>query len=53
MTIKVFGDKAREIEEGQVFIARHVSSEQGDKVELVPALIYHSDGDITPEIRFD
>ena len=37
--ISVFGEDARKIQEGQIFIAHKVEITQGDKVVLVPQTI--------------
>ncbi|UVF62313.1 hypothetical protein [Nitrososphaeria virus YSH_462411] len=43
MEIKVFGNDAKQIEEGQIFIARKDSVEGRDVVILEPKVIYDKD----------
>ena len=52
MTITVFGKEAREIEEGQIFIARKVEITEGDKVILVPVVNIDIDGAPSYEVRY-
>ena len=42
--ISVFGEDARNIEEGQIFRAVKFDITQGDKVVLVPVVEYDKDG---------
>lgn len=51
--IKVFGDKAQEIEEGQIFKAIKTSVEGRDVVILEPVINYTKDGDMEYEIRYE
>ena len=51
--ISIFGEKAREIQEGQIFKARIVNTEQGDKVVLDPVIFYDKDGGMEYEIRHE
>ena len=53
MTITIFGEEARQIQEGQIFIARKVQIDYGDKVVLEPAINIDKDGCISLEIRYD
>ena len=52
MTISVFGTEAREIEEGQIFIARKVEITECDKVILVPVVNIDKDGAPSYEVRY-
>ena len=52
MQIKVFGEKAKEIEEGQVFIAKVSSVEGRDVIILEPAVNYDKDGCPNYEVRY-
>lgn len=51
--ISVFGEDARNIEEGQIFRAVKVDIIQGDKVILVPIVKYDKDGCPSYEVRYD
>lgn len=51
--IKVFGEKAKEIENGQVFIARLDSVEGRDIVILEPVVNYDKDGCPSFEVRYE
>ena len=51
--ISVFGEDARNIEEGQIFRAVKVNITQGDKVVLVPVVKYDSDSCPYFEVRYD
>lgn len=42
--ISVFGEQAREIQEGQIFKAVKVPIDMGDKVVLIPVVNYDKDG---------
>ena len=53
MTITVFGEEARQIQEGQIFIARKVQIDYGDKVIFEPVVNIDKDGCISLEIRYD
>lgn len=53
MQIKVFGEKAKEIEEGQVFIAKISSVEGRDVIILEPAVNYDKDGCPNYEVRYE
>ena len=53
MTITVFGEEARQIQEGQIFIARKVQIDYGDKVIFEPVVNIGKDGCISLEIRHD
>lgn len=52
MQIKVFGEKAREIESGQVFIAKVKSIEGRDVVVLEPSILVDRDGCPSFEVRY-
>ena len=52
MQIKVFGEKAKEIEEGQIFIAKVSSVEGRDVVTLEPAVTIDADGCPSFEVRY-
>ena len=49
--ISVFGEQAREIEEGQVFIARKDSIEGRDIVILEPKINIDKDGCVSYEVK--
>ncbi len=51
--IKVFGEKARKIEEGQIFIAKVTSIEGRDVVVLEPAVLIDRDGCPSYEVRYE
>ena len=53
MTITVFGEEARQIQEGQIFIARKVEITEGDKMVLEPVVIIDRDGCPSYEVRYD
>lgn len=53
MTIKVFGEEARNIEEGQIFKAVKTSVEGRDVVTLVPSIIIDRDGCENIEVRYE
>ena len=48
----MFGTEAREIKEGQIFIARKVEITEGDKMVLEPVVIYDKDGLPSYEVRY-
>ena len=51
--ISVFGENAREIEEGQVFKAIKYSVEGRDCVKLIPIVKYDKDGCPYNEVRLE
>ena len=51
--IKVFGDKAREIEDGQLFRAIKSSVEGHDVVILEPIITIDRDGCPSYEVRYE
>lgn len=53
MTIKVFGEEARNIEEGQIFKAIKTSVEGRDVVILTPVINIDRDGCPSFEVRYD
>lgn len=53
MEIKVFGEKAKTIEEGQIFRAIKSSVEGRDVVILEPIVNYDKDGCPSYEVRYE
>ena len=53
MKIKVFGNEVKEIENGQIFIARLDSVEGRDMAILEPAVKIDKDGCPSYEVRYD
>lgn len=53
MTIKVFGEEAKNIEEGQIFKAIKTSVEGRDVVILEPIISIDSDGCPSYEVRYE
>lgn len=51
--ISVYGEEARNIEEGQIFRAVKVNLDMGDKVILQPVFTITKDGDIEYEVRLE
>ena len=51
--IKIFGDEAKGIVNGQIFKARLDSVEGRDIVILEPVIRYDGDGDAIYEVRYD
>jgi hypothetical protein len=51
--IKVFGEEAKKIEEGQIFKARLDSVEGRDVIILEPVFTITKDGDIEYEVRYE
>ena len=51
--IKVFGEEAKKIESGQVFIARLDSVEGRDIAILEPVIIIDKDGCPSYEVRYE
>ena len=51
--ISVFGEQAREIEEGQIFRARIINIDMGDKVILEPVFSIDRDGCCSYEVRLE
>ena len=51
--IKVFGEKAKDIESGQIFRARLDSVEGRDVVILEPVILIDRDGCPSYEVRYD
>lgn len=51
--ISVFGENAKEIEEGQIFKAIKYSVEGRDCVKLLPVYTITSEGEIIYEVRYD
>lgn len=51
--ISVFGEEARNIQEGQIFKAVKVPIDMEDKVILVPVYTIDSDGVPSYEVRFE
>ena len=50
--IKIFGEEAKKIEEGQIFIARLDSVEGRDIAILEPSVIYDKDNCPSFEVRY-
>lgn len=55
MKIKVFGEKAKEMEDGQLFRVIKYSTEGRDVVELEPVYQINRDGETLPvfEVKYD
>ena len=51
--IKVFGDKAKKIQSGQIFIARLDSVEGRDIAILEPSILIDKDGVPSYEVRYE
>ena len=51
--ISVFGENAKEIEEGQIFKAIKYSVEGRDCVKLIPVVNYDKDGCPSYEVRLE
>ena len=51
--ISVYGEEVRNIEEGQIFRARIIPIDMGDKVILEPVFTITKDGDIEYEVRLE
>ncbi len=53
LTLSVFGEKARQIQEGQIFIARKVIITEGDKMVLEPVFTINAEGEKVFEVRYE
>lgn len=53
MTLSVFGEKARQIQEGQIFIARKAIITEGDKMVLEPVFTINAEGEKVFEVRYE
>ena len=53
LTLSVFGEKARQIQEGQIFIARKVIITEGDKMVLEPVFTINAEGQKVFEVRYE
>ncbi len=53
MTISVFGDTARQIQEGQIFIARKAIITEGDEMVLEPVFTINAEGEKVFEVRYE
>ena len=53
MTISVFGDTARQIQEAQIFIARKAIITEGDEMVLEPVFTINAEGQKVFEVRYE
>ena len=51
--ISVYGEQAREIQEGQIFRAVRVPIDMGDKMVLKPVILIDKDGVPSYEVRLE